>query len=378
MVANALISILEPQNGIRWLTESASARKLRVIIKSGREVTLDDFEESEVGRQMTFARDLFSSAGAITHDTNADARLLARWLDALIRGRQEKGSANVSILKQYAHWAVFRDFMRLVRVGSNREQSIKFAKRSIRGAMDFLEWLSERSLTLQLCTQNDIDVYLSGALTERRAIKFIKWAERRALLRPVVIPTLTAGAPGIASEDQMLRVLSRLLHDESLPLQTQAAGLLVTLYGQIPGRLRALRKADVVRDERTGVVSIVGDRAAALELEQNVGEIVWKLRSITSVHSGVASGVQNAWLFPGHRPGRSISESALATQLASIGVNMKIRGAALIELAKATDLTMLSDILDLCDQSAYRWWDLAGGDRGSYAGSRNAYIDIPG
>jgi hypothetical protein len=78
-------------------------------------------------------------------------------------------------------------------------------------------------------------------------------------------------------------------------------------------------------------------------------------------HQGISSGVPNPWLFRGSRPGSELSESGLATLLSSAGINvMAIRGAALVDFAQSGDLAVISDILDLCHETALRWWSLVG------------------
>jgi hypothetical protein len=370
-VRDILVSAVEPQNAIRWLSQSTAAAKIGKIIKSGRSLSLDDFYDPSIGRQMSFALDLFLSAGAISRDDD-DLRELMHWLDMKLLKTRSPSSLGIAIVKQFAHWAVFRSFKRAIRGGRSREQATKFAKHILHGALDFLKWLEQRGVALKDCQQNDVEVYFSQQRkTVRDAASFLRWSPRRHLMRSMQLPIADTGEPNIAVEDERFTTISRLFTDLSLPLQVRAVGLLVAFYGQIPGRLRRLRKSDVQRSERNGVVTIVGGRRQPLELEPIIGEIVWQLRSTSGVHAGIASGVGNEWLFEGYRPGRALSESGLGRQLAKAGINVRaLRGAALVDMASNVELQIISSEIDLTDQTAYRWWELAGGSWGGYAADR--------
>jgi hypothetical protein len=365
-VHDVLMSTADPKNAIRWLTRSAAAKEIGAIIKSGRRIVREDFAGTELGRPMTFARDLFISAGVFANVVD-DTGPLATWFASRLSERTLSTEMR-SIAKQFAQWVVYRDFRRLSR-RQTAELNLKYSKNVLRGTLDFLHWLHSRGETLSSCNQAEIDVYFN---TETTTIddsrKFISWAVFKKYIRIIELPKRRKKNPVVASEEDRIKTLSRFLHDESLSIEIRAAGLLVGVYGQMPGRLRKLKKTDVLKNDN--IVSIVGGREEPLELDDEIGNIVWRLRNRDVVHSGLASGAQNSWLFEGFRPGRPISDCALQRRFSLIGVKINgLRSAALIALGREVELPIVAGLLGISIDTAYRWWAAAGGKFKGYAGT---------
>lgn len=373
LVYKAISATSRPASAIKWLTKSSAAKSLRLIIKSGRLVQIDDFDITNGA--MAFARDLYIAAGAL-NVSPADQHDLQLWLEITLSREQLQQTAPPQLLlvKQYAQWTVFKDFRRIVKAGTAREFASRFARRSIIAAINFLSWLLTRGCSLASCAQHDIDAYFSTrSAVAHDAKKFIKWCERRHHIHRFKMPKRDLGAPLVATQQQRLSILSRLLNDQSIPLWVRVAALLVGLYGQMFGRLRNLKKVDILRDEDRGVTSIAGGRAEPLEVQDPVGQLLWDLRFEHPPHFGIASGVGNPWLFQGHKPGKALSAGSFRRVCRKFGIDLKgLRGAALLDMAADVDLTMVADMLDLCTDTAYRWRTVAGGSWNEYVALRLA------
>lgn len=371
-VYKSIVATASPEAAIRWLTTSSAARRLRELIARGSNITLGAFDDADSDQSIAFARNLYLGAGAITAVVT-DHRDLALWLQKTLQSKKWKDlqPEHQLLVRQFAQWTVFKDFRRLVNRGTSRDLAVRFARRSIAGALEFLLWLSNRDITLKSCEQQDMDVYFDGRSTTWSTKKFIKWCQRRRHIPHLRMPKRELGQPLIANEEYRLMVISRLLNDTALPLYVRVAGLLVAMYGQMFGRLRMLKKVDITRDSETGQISIVGGRAQPLTLEDPIGQLLWELRCMAAPHTGIASGVPNPWLFPGHQPGKQITSGTFQRACRRLGIDLRaLRGAALTDMASVVDLTMVSEMLDLCTDSAYRWWKIAGGDSTEYVSLR--------
>lgn len=373
LVYDVLVSTVEPRNAIGWLNESPAAKKIKSIIEDGRDLTYEDFISPTYDRTLTFARDLFLSCGAVTKQVGDVAELQA-WLERTCVERLRSASSK-ALIKQFAHWSVFKDFRRLTKSGTSEEYSSKFARSTLLGAIDLVVWIEARNLTLATCTQVELDVFFARSVTMERAIKYVRWLGRRGAMPKLKTPVREKPKRVAADEESRLETIARLLTDESLPLQVRVSGLLVGLYGQMMGRLRQLKKNHIVVDRESGEVSIADGRSEPLPLEQCIGDLLLQLCQGQPIHGGIASGTESDWVFEGHRPGRAVTESGIARQFSQAGIDMReLRGAALVDLAREMELQLVSKTLDLCDETAYSWWARGGNEYRSYAATRGDYL----
>jgi hypothetical protein len=371
-LCETIVAVRSPSAAIRWLSQSPVAEKISAMARTGRDVQYADFLQRNPDRDVTFGRDLLLGIGIIEAPAD-DVTDLKFWLDKTMDRYKLDDRQRRTVVKKFANWAVFRDFKRLIKNGSSRESSLRFAKHCLREAIRFLLWFpADRDIAS--CVQVDIDIYFSQSRSSTRdVIKFLRWCFRMGIVGVKFrFPKVESLENDIAGEEARLAIVTRLLTDDTLELQTRVAGALVCLYGQFPGRLRYLKKTDVFRKKRSGVVTIRGTRnRKELAIAPEIGDLIWDLAKGGAPHKGFASAVANPWLFEGFRPGKNISEPALRTKLKAIGIRVgEMRGAALIDLGASTELTLLADVLDISDGTAFKWWSRAGKGGSKYVSMR--------
>jgi hypothetical protein len=78
--------------------------------------------------------------------------------------------------------------------------SADFARARVLAALDLLSWLDQRGQALSGLTQADLDQWLAGAATTRRAVRyFLQWARHRGLAGELRVPLPPAPGTGTAS-----------------------------------------------------------------------------------------------------------------------------------------------------------------------------------
>ena len=78
--------------------------------------------------------------------------------------------------------------------------------------------------------------------------------------------------------------------------------------------------------------------------------------------------VPSSWLFPGRRPGSSLTEDALAQRLHALGISPRqSRNTALFTLAADVPAAILAKTLGIHVKAAIQWQKISGGDWAAYA-----------
>jgi hypothetical protein len=194
----------------------------------------------------------------------------------------------------------------------------RYAGEQILQAAALLSWLAARGRELADCTQADVDAWsVEHANSNRINVRaFLHWSARTRLTRRFELPA--AQSPGSAPmpDRQRTALLGQVLTDDSSPLRSRVAAVILLLYAQPLSRITQLTIDDVIRDGDQ-VLLRLGDPpspapgpVAALPLEY-LGQ-----RS----NMATATNRESRWLFPGRRAGQPLRSDTLSALVHDLGV----------------------------------------------------------
>lgn len=292
---------------------------------------------------------------------------LERWLDEFLSGVP---SEHAKLVRPFAVWGVFRRLRRKANQGKLGESGAKWARLSVRQAVQFLSWLDERDASFDDLRQDLVDLWLASGPTTRYVVRdFIAWGRARHLIGDIRVPLRQIRyASEVMSNDGRWEQVESLLNDEEIPLELRVAGLFSLIYAQHLSRIVRLRASDIqVFDE--GVYVAFGDEP--LLLPPVLDWLVLRL-----IERRGHSVVKNSdFLFPGGHPGRAIAVESMRLRLKEVDVVLRpSRNCALMELASQLPAPVLADLLGLHENTAVEWIRRAHGDWNAYAASKAVWL----
>ncbi len=150
-----------------------------------------------------------------------------------------------------------------------------------------------------------------------------------------------------------------MITDHQLAAPDRAAGLLVLLFAQPPGRITRLTP-DHVLDTGEYVRLRLGREPVLVPtpLDDLLRELVPRRRG----RSTIPPSREPTWLFHGIYPGRPLNPSSLSRRLIAIGVQpCQARNASLIDVASELPAYVVSRLLGYCQKTADNWYTEASG-----------------
>jgi len=236
----------------------------------------------------------------------------------------------------YLRWGQQRRLARAVVTNVLAPWSTHAARQQTLRAVDFLTWITSRSLALGDVDQHTIDSWFAeGTTTRIHTRHFLVWAQQQRLMArhlqfPIIVPG--AGSPMPAADRDAL--VARLVNDITIPDDVRIAGLLVALYAQPVTRVSRLQRRHID----------ITDHGLLLALGSDPIEPVEPLPRLLAnfVEANLAS---DAWLFPGQEPTRPVSPKTLGQRLLRHGVNRAARVAALHHLIEHVPTPVLANLI---------------------------------
>ncbi|WP_405895940.1 amidohydrolase family protein [Streptomyces sp. NBC_00104] len=203
------------------------------------------------------------------------------------------------------------------------------ARAYVTQVIQLLNWLSSQNIPLSACSQDLIDAWLDeNPARGPRVQGFLVRTSRKGHTRQLAVPLGTPAFTGqLIAQDARWSLVSRLIHDEEIPIVDKTAGLLALLFAQQPHRIAELTTDDV---------HLTAD-AVALRLGSIPAQMPPPLDELLlALHADAVAGSTAAerWLFPGRYPGRPLSRSQVMRRLHALGIRPRMaRSTALVELA---------------------------------------------
>ncbi|XAS69432.1 hypothetical protein V3C33_09350 [Micrococcaceae bacterium Sec5.7] len=161
-----------------------------------------------------------------------------------------------------------------------------------------------------------------------------------------------------------ISAIQRLLTEETIPLHSRIAGLLILLYAQPATRIVRLTISDVINDGTT-ITILLGDPptpvpAPLARLLQNY--------MANRLNLDKATNPESQWLFPGQRAGEPIHPATLRAFLQKLGIPpQRGRTSAIRHLVLQTPAPVLAQALGYHHTSTTRIAAEAGSPWAGYA-----------
>ncbi len=321
--------------------------------------------ETTCQKQLSVLRTLAAGSGPIAHATldglrpakvvdNLRMRLVAggalpardeqlafleRWLAA--RTAQVRDPKSRKVLQAYTTWHLLRRLRRFSRCRPVSQAQAHGVRGYVTQVVRLLNWLQTQGVALSACTQDLLDAWLDDYPGRGPGVHgFLARTSRNGHTRPFAVELPTPAFTGqLIAQDARWQLVSRLIHDNEIPVSDKAAGLLALLFAQDPSRVIALTTEHV--EVAWGVVP--------LRLGQVPAEMPPPLDDyIRTLHAQAAamSTAGERWLFPGRFPTQHLSTSQLVRRLHALSIRPRMaRNTALVELASELPAVMVSRLL---------------------------------
>ena len=286
-----------------------------------------------------------------------DGRLstFERWLPGKIA--QVDVPESRKVLHAYATWHLLRRLRTVSRRRLTHGQ-VHGARAYVTQVIQLLNWLSSQNIPLSACSQDLIDAWLDeNPARGPRVQGFLVWTGRKGHTRQLAVPLGTPAFTGqLIAQDARWSLVSRLIHDEEIPIVDKTTGLLALLFAQQPHRIAELTTDDV---------HVTAD-AVALRLGGFPAQLPPPLDELLlALHADAMAGSTAAerWLFPGRYPGRPLSRSQVMRRLHALGIRPRMaRSTVLVEPASELPAVVVSRLLGVHQTTADTWKRIGGQD----------------
>ncbi len=369
-VHGALGQANKPRHLIHWLARSGVPRLLADLASSGKPITHQHLDNLPSTPTTRYTRDLLVAAGVLP-PRDEHLERLPSWIDQLLA---QAPARHRQIATPFAHWHLLRRLRRAHHRGNRRMLrvgSVKLLRSRLHRALELLNWLDQRNISLAELTQADLEQWLEeGASTRREVNSFLLWARGRGLTADLTVPLPTRSTPiTFIEDDERIQQLRRCIGDEELPLGLRVTGSLILLFGLHGTRILHLTRDDIVDDGVNIDLDIEGHR---LSLPPKLGQLLRRLRDQCESRwtlNELAS--PTPWLIPGQSPARPLRPEQLQARLREYGLSgLAGRNTARLALAAELPASILADLTGTSVTNAVLWTAVAKRDWTDYVASR--------
>jgi dsDNA-binding SOS-regulon protein len=364
---DALVENPKPLSVLRWMSKSRGFQTLLELLTGARALTHEALDGVDRGQSTIFLRSALIRHGALGERHGQSAALAAFINREVLRVPDDPGRLT---LRMFATWKVQHELARAERQGRVKRTAEHYARTLIRVAADLLAWLSQHDMTLDDLRQEHLDHWLAEGSSQHARIRiFIAWAARHGITQRLIVPApATRRHVDPLDPHKRLRLIRRLLDDESLDLGDRVAGCLVLLFAQPISRLVLLTKDDIQGHHGRLFISLGRE---PLLLPKPLAILVGRLKERQAGPASTGVKLDSRWLFPGLRLDTAIHEEAMRRRLRKLGITGRAaRNAAALQLAKTMPAAILADLLGVHESTAEDWTQLAAGDWARYAAAR--------
>jgi hypothetical protein len=361
-VLEAICAARNPRSALNWLRRRTGAALLADLAAGKLPASHQALDAHPRRRAADFLRHMLTAGGALPPRDEELART-GQWTAGILQTIEPDAARR--LVRAYATWQVMRRLRASAARAARPRTYTAHARRNIRAAASFLNWLHGRGRTLAACRQDDVECWLATGPAASQVRDFLSWAARHGHCQAFAIPGPARASGAAASQDERWALAARLLHDDTLDLTDRAAGCLLLLYGRQLSQIVAMTIAQV--STRDGAVHVRFGHHD-VPVPEPLGIVLTELLRTGRRHTGTGSPALTPWLFPGGLPGQPITASRLGGRLRTLGIYATTgRRAALLDLAAQLPAAVLADLLGLAPGTAVRWMRQAGGDWSSYA-----------
>lgn len=247
-------------------------------------------------------------------------------------------------IERYISWSQLRRIRDMHSAGQDTHAAAHNAKQLITAAATFLQWLEAHGTTLSLCTQGDIEVWLTTGNTSRYTVRdFVKFSGKMRLSALLDVPTrhVRAQTRRMTQSDR-LAWLNFYLTEASLAPSTRCVAILLLAFGQPLSRIARMRVENVILDT-SGAMSLRLGHEETVDVPQPFDAIM-RHHLESRARTRTAPVDTNPYLFPGARAGGHVTREQLKKELNDLGVNILAgKNTALDELVASIPGPVVAD-----------------------------------
>lgn len=338
---NLVVAMSRPRSGILWLTKPHVPPLLTAIAHHQVPLTHEGLSSLSPWRSVIHIRDLLVACG-ILEPVDRFLFLFEQWLPDWLASVTDPDHRQ--ILRRHATWHVLRRLRAAASdgpIGHYRHQS---ARRNLRVAAAFLEYLTGRQTSLAACTQGQLDewhAHHTGSVTDSLR-PFLSWAMSAHRMPRLRLPLTHEKVAALITHHQRL-VLIRRVHDgDGLDLTERVISLLILLYAQSLARISRLTIDDVVTTEQ-GMSLRLGTPPTPVPepFDRVITDYLAARPNLTT-----ATNPNSSWLFPGRRAGQPLHPTSIRNRLHRRGIpNLAGRRRALRDLVLQAPPSVIARML---------------------------------
>lgn len=362
-VLDALLARNNPGSVLRWLNRGKATPILASMAHERTPISHEGIDAFPRDRAREYLRDLLVASGVLPADPR-ELRATLAWIDDFFA---EHSSPDRHVLLAYARWHVVRRIRAQAAKDRFTDSAGNNARTHLRALGQFLDWLNSYHMTLDRARQAHVEEFLAAHSNGTRHLpQFLRWTHATSRSGPLTSPTYRSTQPTPqTAEHEHWHTVERLLHDESIRVDTRVCGLFVLLYGQRPLHISRMKR-DLVTVTREHVA--IRFAADPIVLPPGVDTL---LRRHLHALDNSREYQTSSWLFPGRSPARPIVQGGLGIRLKSVGVSPQAgRTTAIMQLAAELPAAVLAGFLGIRPQTAVTWNKLAASSWNSYPALR--------
>lgn len=337
-VHDAIVGMADPWAGLIWLGSSAVRNRLTALATGAVPVSHDGLDQLPAGAGREYLRELLMVHHVLPP---RDKYLLAfeRWAAARLAKVDESDRRLVQL---YLRWRHQRELTARAETGPLSYGSTATARARTNAGIRLLGWLRGRGTALDRCSQAELDAWYATTSHPHGADDFLNWAIRHRRCPRLRLPGRQKPSPGKGDEAERVRLLTRLLTDDTIALDVRVAGCLMLLLAQPTARIATVTLDQIdVHDDETRLR--LGRHPVPLP-----EPVAWLVAQLAAARRNMTTAGQpdSPWLFPGQAPGRHVQAKQLGERLARVGVRSNAnRRAALAALIADAPAPVLAEAL---------------------------------
>ncbi|UNK69902.1 hypothetical protein [Microbacterium sp. H1-D42] len=358
-VRDAVLARKNPRSALRWVARASATSILKSMADGRTQISHEGIDSFARSASREYLRDLLIASGALAAEPR-ELRDTLEWIDGFLT---DYAGPDRHVLTAYSRWNVIRRVRARAARGKFTSSAAKNVPPHLRVLGDFMMWLAERRTDLATARQAHVDEFLTTHPEGARHLpQFLKWAHSSGRCGPLTSPTYRSQQPTPqVPANEHWDTVERLLHDNSIRIDTRICGLFVLLYGQRPSHICQLTRDLVVVNETNVLVRFAAD---PIVLPPGVDDLFRE-------HLSTLEDEPTPWLFPGRNPDRPIVEAGLSLRLRDLGISPQAsRTTAMMQLAAQLPAAVLAGFLGIHPQTAVAWSKIAASDWSTYPALR--------
>ncbi|MEU9318253.1 hypothetical protein [Streptomyces sp. NPDC048295] len=309
-----LVNLDRPKSRLIWLRNPQVPVLPRDLATGKVPLTHEAIQALPNWRTAAYLRDLLMDSGVLPH---IDRRLLLFERCLAQRLAATVDAEHARLLQHFSTWHQLRKLRAKAAKGPLGTGTTQECRQQTTQAGAFPIWLAARDVTLDACTQTDLDAWHTEKYATRRpAQAFLRWCMDSHRMPRLTIPNRPTTNPHPMGQHQRVAALQRVLAEGATSLRVRVAACLVLLFAQPVSRIVRMAADDVLRDG-SHVALRLGDPPTPVP--EPVADLL--LDYLQALPASTPAINQNSpWLFPGRRASQPMNPATLRDVLRELGI----------------------------------------------------------